>query len=242
LKLKLNHFLKTAAAAFAFLGCSSLFSLPPQQTENAAVVSGIDAAVRARIDNVVGYTVTEHYAVFRSHDEVHPAAEMLVKTVYRRGYGKSFTVLSESGSALLRSEVLGTLLDNEKRMSQPGNLETALIDSANYDMKLTPDARREFGGRDCVAVSLSPRRSSPYLFKGTLWVDARNYGIVQLEGTASKSPFFLAGTAQVSRQYATVGGFPMATHAKAVSSSALLGQTVVKVDYMYYKVELRQPH
>ena len=95
--------------------------------------------MRARIDNVAGYTVTEHYAVFRSHDEVHPAAEMLVKTIYRRGSGKSFTVLSQSGSALLRSEVLGTLLDNEKRMSQPGNLETALIDSANYEMKLVSD-------------------------------------------------------------------------------------------------------
>lgn len=241
MKLNSNH-LKTAAAALAFLGCSSLSSLPPQQTENAAVVSGIDAAVRARIDNVAGYTVTEHYAVFRSHDEVHPAAEMLVKTIYRRGSGKSFTVLSQSGSALLRSEVLGTLLDNEKRMSQPGNLETALIDSANYDMKLVSDPLRELDGRDCVAVSLSPRRSSPYLFKGTLWVDARNYGIVQLEGTASKSPFFLAVAAQVSRQYVNVDGFPMATHAKAVSNSAWLGQTVVKVDYTDYEVELRQPH
>ena len=34
----------------------------------------------------------------------------------------------------------------------------------------------------------------------------------------------------------------MATHAKAVSSSAWLGQTVVKVDYTDYEVELRQPH
>ncbi len=138
----------------------------------------------------------------------------------------------------MRSEVLGTLLENEKRMSQPGNVETALIDSANYDMKLTSDPHRELEGRDCLVVSLSPRRSSPFLFKGTLWVDARDYAIVQLEGTASKSPFFLASAAQVSRQYADVSGFPMATHAKAVSNSTLLGQTVVKIDYSDYQIEL----
>jgi hypothetical protein len=235
--LNSNH-LKAAVVAFAFLGCSRLSSLAPQQPDSSTVVQGIDAAVRARIDNVAGYTVTEHYAVFRSHDETNPAAEMIVKTVYRKGSGKSYTILSQNGSSLLRSEVLGTLLENEKRMSQPGNVETALIDSANYDMKLTSDPHRELEGRDCLVVSLSPRRSSPFLFKGTLWVDAGNYAIVQLEGTAAKSPFFLASAAQVSRQYANVSGFPMATHAKAVSNSVLFGQTVVKIDYTGYQVEL----
>lgn len=189
MKFNWNH-LKATVVAFAFLGCFQLSSLTPQQLDSATVVQGIDASVRARIDNVAGYSVTEHYAVFRSQDETHPAAEMIVRTVYRKGSGKSYTVLSQTGSSLLRSEVLGTLLENEKRMSQPGNVETALIDSANYDMKLTSDPHRGLEGRDCLVVSLSPRRSSPFLFKGTLWVDARDYAIVQLEGTASKSPFF----------------------------------------------------
>jgi len=65
--------------------------------------------------------------------------------------------------------------------------------------------------RDRV-LSLTPKRSSPYLFKGTLWVDANDYSILQLEGTATKSPFFLTGAAQVSRQYAGISGFPMAMH------------------------------
>jgi hypothetical protein len=237
LKLNWNH-LKAAVAAFAFLGCSRLLSLPPEPPDTSTVVKGIDASVWARIDNVAGYSVTEHYAVFRSHDEVHPAAEMIVKTVYRKGSGKSYTILSQNGSPLLRREVLATLLEHERRMSQPGNVETALIDSANYDIKLTSDPHRTLEGRDCLVVSLSPRRSTPFLIKGTLWVDARDYAIVQLEGTATKSLFFLASAAQVSRQYANVSGFPMATHARAVSNSVLLGQTVVKIDYTDYRVEL----
>jgi hypothetical protein len=238
LKVGGNHFI--AIAFFALLECAGLAALVAQQPDNSTVVQGIDASVQARIDNLAGYTVTEHYAVFRSHDEVHPAAEMTVKTVYRKGHGKSYTILFESGSSLLRSQVLGTLLDNEKRMSQPGNVETALIDSANYEMKLTPNPQQQLDGRNCLTVSLTPRRVSPYLFKGTLWVDAKDYAIVQLDGTAAKSPFFLVSAAQVVRQYAEVNGFPMAMHAMAVSKSPLIGQTVVKVDYTGYQIEARQ--
>ncbi len=230
----------TAATFAIFLVRPAIIVLSGQQiADEASVIRGVDASVKARIDNVTAYTVTEHYAVFRGHDETHPVAEMLVKTAYRKDSGKSYTILSETGSSLLRREVLGTLLDNEKRISQPGNIETALIDSANYEMKLSTNVRQQLDGRDCLVVALSPRRISPFLFKGTMWVDAKDFSIVQLQGTASKSPFFLAGAAEVSRQYANVNGFPMATHARAVSNSTLLGQTIVKIDYKDYQIDLR---
>ena len=209
-----------------------------QQPEITSVIRGVDASVKSRIDRLTGYTVTEHYAVFRGKDENHPAAEMLVKTTYRKQSGKSYDIVSQSGSSIWRNEVLGTLLDNEKRMSQPGNVETALIDSANYVMKLDANARDRLAGRDCLVLDITPRRSSQYLFKGKLWVDAQDFAIVQLKGTASKSAFFLANAAEVTRQYDEMSQLPMATHAEAVSGSALLGQTVVKVDYSNYQLDL----
>jgi hypothetical protein len=234
-----NNLVKATALVFcASLSSAQLISLPALLPDSSAVVQGIDASVKARIENVEAYTVTEHYTVFRNHDEAHPAAEMIVKTVYRKGFGKTYTIVSQNGSTLVRNEVLGTLLENEKRMSRPGNVETALIDSDNYEMKLSSKPHQELGGRECLVVSLNPRRNSPFLFKGTLWVDAKDYAIVQIEGTESKSAFFLASAAQVLRQYANVSGFPMAMHAKAVSNSALLGQTVVKIDYTDYRLDL----
>ena len=224
----------TLFAIQVWAGTTALSAQPP---DNATIVQGIDASVKARVDNLAGYTVSEHYAVFRSHDETHPAAEMFVKTVYRKDSGKSFSIVAQSGSSFLRSEVLQNLLNNEQRMSQPGNVETALINSANYDMRLIPNGQQQLSGRDCLVISLNPRRNSPFLFKGTLWVDAKDYSIVQLQGTASKSAFFLASAADVSRQYASVSGFPMATHARAVSNSTLLGQTIVKIDYSDYQLD-----
>jgi hypothetical protein len=226
----------TALFLFSALGVQAQ---PAQPIDLISLVHGIDASVRARIDHVAGYTVTEHYAVFRNSDEAHPAAEMTVRTDYRKEQGKSYTILSQSGSSLLRSQLLGSVLDHEKQMSQPGMRETVLVTSANYEMELKSATTETVDGHECLVLVLTPRRSSPSLFKGTLWVDAADYSIVQLEGTAAKSPSFLTGATQVMRQYAKFDGFPMATHASAVSKSALLGQTVVKIDYTAYQIQLR---
>jgi hypothetical protein len=224
-----------SAALFAF---PFNIALSGQQADPGVVIQRVDAAVKDRVDHVADYTVTEHYAVFRNHDETNPAAEMLVKTVYKKGAGKNYTILSQSGSAFLRREVLGTLLENERQINLPGNVENALITSHNYQMEPEPNGQKQLDGRDCVVIKLIPRRSSPYLFKGTLWVDAKEFKIMQLQGTAAKSPYFFLSAANVARQYTNVNGYPMATHARAVSNSSLFGQTVVKIDYSDYNLDL----
>ncbi len=226
----------SALAAFSLL-CLGPLSLPAQQLDQQAIIRQIDASVQSRIDGIASYSVNEHYAVFRNSDETHPVAEMMVRTDYKNGSGKSYSTLSESGSSLVRSQVLGRILENEKLMSLPDNRRQAVVTSANYAMKLKSDQKQTIDGKECLVLSITPRRPSPFLFTGTLWVDARDYSIVQLQGMAAKSNSILTGPAHVARQYANVDGFPMATHARAVSNSFLLGQTIVKIDYQGYQIQ-----
>jgi hypothetical protein len=215
---------------------AGLLQSPAQPDVNAAVLQRIDTSVHARENNLLGYTVTEHYAVFRNHDEQHPAAEMMVKTTYQKDVGKNFTIQSETGSALLR-KVLETVLDNERSMTRPANRITAVISPANYEM--TVKGAEQVDGRNCIAVAIRPRRASPYLLNGTVWVDAENGAIVQLAGVTAKSPSMFAGASQVFRQYTMIDGFAMATHARAVSNSWLVGQTIIKIDYTGYQIQVR---
>ncbi len=209
-----------------------------QQPDEASILRGVDAAVKARVDSIAGYTVTEHYAVYRNNDEVHPAAEMTVKTTYRKETGKSYAIVSESGSAILRKLVLSSILDNEQRINQPGTREGSWITTTNYEVKLKPGGPQRVGGRDCFVLSLNPRQKAPNLIVGTLWVDARDESIVLIEGTASKSISVFTGPTQLMRQYAMVNGFAEATHARAVSDSFLFGQTVVTIDYSGYDIKI----
>jgi outer membrane lipoprotein-sorting protein len=209
-----------------------------QQPDSASIIRLVDAAVKARVDHVAAYTVTEHYTVYRSHDETHPVAEMAVKTEYRKETGKSYTILSQSGSEFIRNHVLKTVLDREKTLNLPGIREASWLTSANYEMKLKPGGIQRLDGRDCLALAITPRRKAANMIEGTLWVDARNGEIVRLEGSATQSPSIFTGPAQVMRQYVSVNGFGMATQARAVSDSFLLGQTVVTIDYRDYQIQL----
>jgi hypothetical protein len=235
LSLKRILFGIVAAASIAIPGSVTL----AQQPDAASIIRKVDEAVKARIDNLAGYTVIEHYAVYRSNDEVHPAAEMTVKTTYDRESGKSFTIISQSGSPIIRDVVLSKILDNEKRLNQPGIREGAWITSLNYQMNLKSGGPQRLDGRDCTVLSIIPKRKTSYLFAGTLWVDSKDGSIVQLQGTATSGSSMLTGPAQVIRQYANIGGYSEATHARAVSSSSLFGETIVKIDYQDYHIQLR---
>jgi outer membrane lipoprotein-sorting protein len=227
-----------APALAAALMAAATVALPAQQLDGTAAVRGVDSAFQNRFQRVAGYTATERYAVYRNNDEVHPVAEMTVRADYKRDTGKSYTVLSQSGSEIVRRLVLGTLLDNERRINEPGIREGAWIVSANYEMKLKSEGTERLEGRECVALSLNPKRVEPHLVVGTLWVDAKDFSIVQIEGMASKAPSLLTGPTQMLRQYAKVEGFAEPTHARAISNSFLFGRTVVKIDYSDYRLQL----
>jgi hypothetical protein len=206
--------------------------------DQAAAIRHVDEAVLARVSKLAGYTATERYAVFRGKDETHPVADMTVKTTYRRETGKSYQVLSQNGSALIRRLGLDPLLDREKTINLPGNVEHSWIDSANYDMTLNPEMQM-LDGRECLKFAIVPKQKAPNLIIGSVWVDAKDYTIVKLEGVASKSPSVFAGTTHMLRQYARVDGFAMATHAWAESSTFLYGRTVVTIDYTGYRIEAK---
>jgi hypothetical protein len=210
-----------------------------QQPDEATVIRGIDAAIKARFDSVLSFTDVEHYAVYRNGDETHPAAEMTVKIAYNKDSGKSYTVVSETGSEILRHFVFDSLLEDEKRVNEPANREASWFISANYEMKLHPGGIQHVDGRDCLVISINPRQKAANLIQGTMWVDAKDFSTVKIEGVSTKSPSMLTGPSHVMRQYAMVDGFAQAMHARAESDSSLFGKTIVTIEYRDYQFTLR---
>jgi hypothetical protein len=217
-------------------GASAISAELNQPPDPATVIQRVDAAVQARYQTVLGFTDIEHYSVFRGKDETHPVAEITVKDTYRKGVGKTYTVLSQTGSEFVFRLGLKPLLDNERIINQPDNVQHSWFDSANYEMK--PDGVEEIHGRNCIVVAVTARRKAPNMINGKIWVDAKDFSLAQIEGIASKSPSPFAGTTHMMRQYAQIDGFPMATHARAESKSLLFGRTVVTIDYSDYQLQL----
>ena len=212
---------------------------PTQEHDPAAVIRRVDAAVAARFENILGFTDVEHYVVYRGDDQVHPAAEMTVRDTYKKGVGKTYTVISQSGSSILLHFGLKPLLENEQTINQPGNVEKSWFDSANYMMKLNSAAVQNLNGRDCFALDIKPKVVAPNLIIGTMWVDARDGTLIQIDGVASKNPSAFSGITHLMRQYTKINGYSMAIHARAESDSSLFGRTVVTIDYSDYKLEIK---
>lgn len=207
----------------------------PQASSSAQVLKAVDASVTRREAGLVGYTAIEHYAVFRSSDAVHPAAEMTVRATYRSTSGKSYEILSESGSQFLRKAVLERTLQNERDLTKPAERVRALIDTGNYKMQVASNATLD--DRPCIVLQISPRRAASYLFTGQIWVDSRDGTIVQLKGTTAKPVSILTGRTQVARNYTLVDGYPMATRATATTSVAVIGQIRMVIDYSDYHLQ-----
>ena len=83
-------------------------------------------------------------------------------------------------------------------------------------------------------------QEAPNLINGTIWVDAGDGTLVQIDGIASKNPSAFSGTTHMMRQYTNISGYSMATHARAESDSFLFGRTVVTIDYSEYQLQLKK--
>ena len=205
-----------------------------QKPDAAAIIRDLDAANQSRFENVLGFTDVEHYTVFRGADQTHPAAEMTVRTTYTKGVGKSYVILSQSGSSLIQKVGLQPLLDSEKAINDPARVAQSWFTSANYEMNLQSQNRQVIDGRTCVALSITPRHKAPNMIEGTIWVDVGDHTLVKVEGTSSKSPSVFAGTTRMVRRYVKKHGYAMATQARAESTSKIFGRTVIVIDYSDY--------
>lgn len=231
---------RAQAFAFAFLFLHTGIALRAQQPDGAAIIHDLDAANQSRYDDVLGFSDVEHYVVFRGSKNVHPAAEMTVRVTYRKGVGKTYEVLSQSGSDLVIKYGLRPLLDNEKALNDPAHVAQSWFTSANYEMKLKPGVTQTIDGRPCIALAITPLRKAPNMIEGALWVDTRDHTLEEVEGIASKSPSVFSGNAHMMRRYSNMQGYAMATHARAESHSMLFGRTVVIIDYRDYQFQIQR--
>lgn len=213
-------------------------SLIAQAPNAAAKIQALDAENHSRYEHVLSFTDVEHYLVFRGDDQAHPVAEMTVRMTYKKGIGKNYEILSQSGSGLIMKYGLVPLLDNEKAINNPARVAQSWFTSTNYSMKLKPGVTQNINGRPCLAMAIAPLHKGPGMIDGTLWIDMRDQTLVEVEGIASQKPSVLAGKTHMMRLYTNMRGYAMATHARAESNSMLFGRTVITIDYSDYHFQI----
>lgn len=203
-----------------------------EETSEQTAIRALDQAEARRESRLAGYSVMEQYTLRGSR--FGKFAEMTVETLYQRGHGKSFHVVSRSGSPMLQSRVFDRLLTEEGEMSRGEARQHTLVNSENYAMRL---AREDIlAGTRCYVLELTPRTKSTHLLQGRAWIDKEDGSLIRIEGIPTANPSFLAGRPTITREYEKVGEFWLAQNSHAMSDSFFFGKTELTIEYRDYHI------
>ena len=223
---------RSCALAASLPFCTNL-QISAQPPSEEVAIRAIDAAELRRETRLRGYNVTEHYSIKSSR--FHNSAEMTVTVEYRRDKGKTYQVISRSGSAMLQSRVFDRLLREEGEMSRGEARQQTLVNSRNYEMHLKSEEIR--AGRKTYVLDLTPRKASSHLLKGRAWIDAEDGTLMRIEGRPTASASFFAGRPMITREYEKAGDLSLAKSTFADSSSFFFGKTELHIEYSDYHID-----
>ena len=134
--------------------------------------------------------------------------------------GKSFRIVSQSGSKILGEKVLKRAMDSEKEASEDRGV-TALT-PANYRFQL--QGSESLDGRPAYILSVEPLKESKFLYRGKIWVDATDFAVAKVEAAPAKNPSFWISRTVIRYTNAKTGNFwlPQRSRSETRSGSGAL--------------------
>jgi len=196
------------------------------------IVERVRAADAARSHQLAGYTAIRRYVLF--NQRFHKQATILARLTYRSPGEKTFEVISEDGSRLIRDRVLKRIIRAEAEASEANHRELARIDFVNYDIQVLGAGTE--AGRTLYVLGLEPKSKSPYLVRGRAWIDAGEYALVRLEGVVAKKPSIWVGSPIVQQIYLKSGPFWLPDKNLSTTDAPLFGKTDLTIESSRYEI------
>lgn len=197
------------------------------------LISEVEARSQIRESQLPRYSAVRIYEVKNAAGHVQGRSKVLVR--YDWPNAKEFQVLEEEGSHAVEKMVFHPLFEREEKASTVQERERSAISPANYEFELTGED--ELDGRRCYVLSATPHRRDKNLFEGTIWVDAQDLAIVQIEGAPAKNPSFWVKNVHFVRRYQKIGGYWLPREDTSVSDVKLFGRHTLTIQYEHYALE-----
>jgi hypothetical protein len=199
---------------------------------SAQIVERMQQHNQAQKGELKAYKALRHYVAEYQGFSTRIEGKMDVEVNYDAATGKSFRVVSESGSHLLCEKVLKRAVDSEKEASQDQG-STALTE-ANYRFRLGDI--ESVAGRPAYILDVEPLTASKFLYRGKIWVDAADFAVVKMETEPAKSPSFWIARTLIHYTSAKTEGFWLPQQVRSETKVRIGGTAVLTIDYGSYAV------
>jgi hypothetical protein len=166
-------------------------------------------------------------------------AGMVVSVSYTSPNDKEFTIVSQQGSKFVIDHVLKGLLDGEKEAASGDNHQHTALDSRNYDFTLASVEASAEGPQ--YVLNVVPKIDNKFLYRGKIWVDAKDFAVTRIEAEPAKTPSFWIKKTEVKHRYEKVGDFWLPAENKTESWIRLGGHASLSIEYEDYKITESSP-
>jgi hypothetical protein len=104
----------------------------------------------------------------------------------------------------------------------------------NYTFALVGYEETSEGAR--YILSVLPRSENKFLYRGKIWVDAKEFAVVRIEAEPAKSPSFWIKRSVIEQTYAKVNNFWLPAYSRTQTEVRLSGHAVLSIEYRDYQI------
>ncbi len=237
----MRAFLLVAVSGVVWSPPASCFQDDPPGTSASVkleeVISRMGEMDRARASSLRDYSSVRRYSL--ENRRFGTKAEITARMNYDQSGKKTFEILSEKGSGIIRKRVLRRMIQEEQDANREAVRAATRITPENYTFRLVGSEPQQ--GRPCYVLEAVPKRRHKHLLRGRIWVDEEDAAIVRIEGAPAEKPSFLVRKTTFVHTYGRFGQFWLPVGNQSSSDVLIYGHTVVTIDYFDYLVNGSRP-
>lgn len=204
---------------------------PPLTT--ARVVEEMVTRNEQRAQALESYRATRVYHL-EYHGLADKNADLVAAITYQRPDQLKFSIVSESGSALLNKQVLKRLMEAEVESMREENHRRTAIRPENYEFRLVAYERTL--GHDFYVLEVTPRTKNKFQFRGQIWVEEKDFAVARIEGEPAKNPSWWTKRNVIHVTYGKQGDFWLPMRNETVTQVRILGWSLLTIIYQDYQI------
>jgi outer membrane lipoprotein-sorting protein len=174
----------------------------------------------------------QYHGLFKERD-----AEMVVKVHFNAPNTKEFTIISQSGSKFVIDHVFKKLLDAEQEAGH--NRRECALSRENYRFSLEGYELTPQGPQ--YVLTLQPKSNNKFLYRGKIWVDAKDFAVARIEGEPNRNPSMWITKTDFAHQYTKVDDFWLPAKNETETSVRFGGKSRLSIEYQDYKITKASP-
>jgi hypothetical protein len=216
---------------------SDIATLPVLSTEEV-----VNSLVRKNLERSRALRAYQGTRTYRLEYHGFPSsrtAEMVVDVTYTAPGTKEFNIRSENGSKLLIDRVFKRMLQSEKEANTEENQRGVALNPENYRFAMVGQEKTSDGF--VYILSVEPRTQNKLLYRGRIWVDARDFAVMRMQGEPAKNPSFWTKETQIEQVYSKVGDFWLPRSNRSTTTVRLGGRAQFTIDYGDYQITSATP-